>query len=132
MTVVKQAHKQAMVGAVAAALLFAAPSAAFAQAAVLRGLDKITGHTRDITIPIGRTQSFGTLEIVPRACQKAAPEDTPEVKVFIEVWDKPVPRDPKQAPERVKIKEGWIFASSPALNALEHPTYDVWAIDCKS
>jgi hypothetical protein len=26
---------------------------------------------------------------------------------------------------------GWMFASSPALSALEHPVYDVWVIDCK-
>ncbi|MEM1379301.1 MAG: DUF2155 domain-containing protein [Pseudomonadota bacterium] len=29
------------------------------------------------------------------------------------------------------IFKGWMFASSPALNALEHPTYDVWVISCK-
>ncbi|MGV6802297.1 MAG: DUF2155 domain-containing protein [bacterium] len=26
---------------------------------------------------------------------------------------------------------GWMYASSPALNALEHPVYDVWVIGCK-
>jgi len=26
---------------------------------------------------------------------------------------------------------GWMFASSPSINAMEHPTYDVWVIDCK-
>lgn len=26
---------------------------------------------------------------------------------------------------------GWMFASSPSLNAMEHPVYDVWVIDCK-
>lgn len=121
-----------LAAAVGLSLLVSAP--AFAQsAAVLRGLDKVTGHTRDIVAPIGRTQKFGTLEITPRACQKSAPEDSqPEVKVFIEVFDTPVQRDPKAEPTRSKIKEGWIFASSPALNALEHPLYDVWAIDCRS
>ena len=24
-----------------------------------------------------------------------------------------------------------MFASSPGLNALEHPVYDVWVLDCK-
>ena len=27
---------------------------------------------------------------------------------------------------------GWMFASTPALNALEHPVYDVWVITCKT
>lgn len=32
--------------------------------------------------------------------------------------------------EGVNIFRGWMFASSPALNALEHPVYDVWVINC--
>ncbi len=28
------------------------------------------------------------------------------------------------------IFSGWMFASSPALSALQHPVYDVWVIDC--
>ncbi len=34
--------------------------------------------------------------------------------------------------EGVNIFRGWMFASTPALNALEHPVYDVWVIDCKT
>ena len=34
--------------------------------------------------------------------------------------------------EGENIFRGWMFASSPALNALEHPVYDVWVIDCKT
>ncbi|MEZ5921142.1 MAG: DUF2155 domain-containing protein [Parvularculaceae bacterium] len=30
------------------------------------------------------------------------------------------------------IFSGWMFASSPALNPLDHPVYDVWVIDCKT
>lgn len=32
----------------------------------------------------------------------------------------------------VNIFRGWMFASTPSLNALEHPVYDVWVIDCKT
>jgi len=31
-----------------------------------------------------------------------------------------------------KVFSGWMFASSPGLNALEHGVYDVWVIDCKT
>jgi len=31
-----------------------------------------------------------------------------------------------------KIFSGWMFASSPALNPLEHPVYDVWVIGCET
>lgn len=27
---------------------------------------------------------------------------------------------------------GWMFKSSPALNGVQHPVYDVWVIDCKT
>ena len=29
------------------------------------------------------------------------------------------------------IFAGWIFASSPGLNAIEHPVYDIWLLDCR-
>ncbi len=112
--------------------LAAATPAHAAPGAVLRGLNKITGHARDFTAPVGRAVKFGTLEITVRSCQKAAPEETPEVSVFLEVVDHPVPRTKNDPEQSVPLKSGWIFASNPARNALEHPTYDVWAIDCRS
>ena len=41
--------------------------------------------------------------------------------------------DPAQAdvPSGTSLFTGWMFASSPSLNAMEHPVYDVWVIDCK-
>lgn len=30
------------------------------------------------------------------------------------------------------IFSGWMFASSPALSALQHPVYDIWVIDCET
>ncbi|MEM9897786.1 MAG: DUF2155 domain-containing protein [Pseudomonadota bacterium] len=35
-------------------------------------------------------------------------------------------------PPEESVFSGWMFASSPALNALEHPVYDVWVIDCQT
>ena len=120
-------------GCAALALAFAMSAPAYAApGAVLRGLDKITGHARDFTAPIGRPVKFGTLEITVRSCQKAPPEETPEVSVYLEVVDHPVPRTKDDAPTTKPLMAGWIFASNPARNALEHPTYDVWAIDCRS
>ena len=46
----------------------------------------------------------------------------------------PAPGDATQPDARKlpanMIFSGWMFASSPALNGLEHPVYDVWVIDC--
>ncbi|MBC7768773.1 MAG: DUF2155 domain-containing protein [Phycisphaerales bacterium] len=116
--------------AVALAFFAAAASPAFAQRAVIRGLDKITGHASDYTLTIGRGMRIGSLEVIARSCSKSAPEETPEVRIYVEVFDHP-PASEGEAGRR-EIFHGWLFASSPGLSAVDHPTYDIWAIDCRS
>jgi hypothetical protein len=116
----------------AALMLFAvAAGPAYAQRAVIRGLDKVTGHARDYTLTIGRAARIGSLEVIARSCTKSAPEETPEVRIYVEVFDNPPAREGEES-ERREIFHGWLFASSPGLNAVDHPTYDIWAIDCRS
>jgi hypothetical protein len=103
---------------------------AFAQRAVVRGLDKITGHARDYTLTVGRAARIGTLEVIARACSKNAPEETPLVRIYVDVFDHPPAREGEES-ERREIFHGWLFSSSPSLSAVDHPTYDIWAIDCR-
>lgn len=93
---------------------------------VLRGVDKITARITDIEAPLNEVAQFGSLQITMRYCHKNPPEETPEVSAFLEIED----HLPDQAPE--KAFTGWMFASSPALSAMEHPVYDVWVMDCKA
>lgn len=117
---------------VAALVIFcAAAGPAYAQRAVVRGLDKITGHARDYTLPIGRSTRIGSLEVIARSCSKSAPEETPEVSIYVEVFDHPPAREGEES-ERREIFHGWLFASSPGLSAVDHPTWDIWAVDCRS
>ncbi|MGE3303948.1 MAG: DUF2155 domain-containing protein [Hyphomonadaceae bacterium] len=118
--------------ALCAAFLSLAPATAFADTVVLRVLDKTSGAARDIGAPVGRAVSFETLRITARACQKKPPEDVPEVKAYLEIDDRPLIDAGQPKAAETMIFSGWMFASSPALNALEHPTYDVWVIDCRS
>ncbi|MFP6710803.1 MAG: DUF2155 domain-containing protein [Rhodospirillales bacterium] len=94
--------------------------------AVLQGLDKVTARVSTFTAPIGRTVKFGTLEIIARTCDKRPPEETPESAAFLDVWEVR-PGEPA-----VSVYRGWMFASSPALAAMEHPVYDVWVVDCNN
>lgn len=119
-----------------AALLFAleaaAPTKILAQSAevsgaLLRGLDKITARITTFEAPLEREARFGTLRIVAHACRKRPPEETPEVAVFLEIEEVRPGVD-----GRLPLFSGWMFASSPALSALEHPVYDVWVIDCRT
>jgi hypothetical protein len=96
-----------------------------ADVVVLQGLDKVTARTRTFRVPVGSSRDFGSLEITARYCYKTPPEDAPERKAFLEIVDVRPDR------EAVKIFSGWMFASSPALNALEHPVYDIWVTDCR-
>lgn len=99
--------------------------------AVLRGLDKVTGQYRDFQAAVGKTSKFHTLDITVRACEKSPAEEAPETTVFMEVTDTPLQKKGAEPPKPTRIFSGWIFGSSPAINALEHPVYDVWAIDCR-
>ena len=93
---------------------------------VLRGLDKITAHISTFDVPIGQTVEFGGLQITARSCDKRPPEEVPESAAFLEI----VEAREGETPQR--LFSGWMFASSPALSALENPIYDLWVLDCKN
>ena len=94
--------------------------------AVLQGLDKVTARVSTIEAPVGHPVRFGTLEIVARTCDKRPPEETPESAAFLDI------REMRPGEPAVSLFRGWMFASSPALSAMEHPVYDVWVLDCKT
>ena len=94
--------------------------------AVLQALDKVTARVSTIQAPVGEVVRFGTLEIVTRVCEKRPPEETPESAAFLDIWES----KPGEASQ--SLFRGWMFASSPALSAMEHPVYDVWVLDCRN
>ncbi|MFC3050938.1 DUF2155 domain-containing protein [Kordiimonas pumila] len=91
---------------------------------VLRLLDKITARVTEVSIEIGSEHRFGTLSITPRYCRTRPPVEPPETFAYLEI------DDVKHNGQHDRVFEGWMIASSPALNALEHPVYDVWVIKC--
>jgi len=96
---------------------------------VFQGLDKITARIKTFEIKVGVTKKFGILDIDLQKCIYSKPLNEPESIAYIKVLDK---SDKYSiAKNKVSIFEGWIFASSPALNAMEHPVYDVSLISCK-
>ena len=95
-------------------------------AAVLQGMDKVTARISTFDAAIGKTVRYGELEIVVRACRKRPPEEPPESAAFVEVFEV------KKGRERRQVFSGWMFASSPALSAMEHPVYDIWVVDCRT
>ena len=111
-----------------AAAMLAAP--AFAQAisnpvAVFTGLDKITGRITIFDVYIDETVQFGSLQLTPRVCYSRPTTEAQSVSAFVQVDEVSL----QATMERVF--SGWMFADSPALNAIEHAVYDVWLDGCK-
>lgn len=114
----------AVLASIAASIAAAAPTMTREPVAVLQGLDKITARVSKFDAPVGRAVTFGTLSIVVRDCEKSTPEERPENAAFIQIYE----TRPGEKPER--RFSGWMFSSSPALSALEHPVYDVNLLEC--
>jgi hypothetical protein len=93
--------------------------------AVFSGLDKITGRIIQFDVAINETVRFGALEVTPRVCYTRPPTLSPNTDGFIEVDELTLQGELR------RIFTGWMFATSPGLNAVEHPIYDVWLINCK-
>ncbi|MFQ8429941.1 DUF2155 domain-containing protein [Amaricoccus sp. W119] len=89
----------------------------------LKALDTLNGATTDLTLNVGETVRFGRLEITADACRIPADDPKGDAEAFLRI------RDTREAEPRFS---GWMFASSPALSALDHPRYDVWVVGCEN
>ena len=94
--------------------------------AVVSAMDKITAVVTTIEVPIDQAIRFGTLNVTPRICYTRPPTEPPQTTAFVEVDEVRLDGAKK------RIFTGWMFASSPALSALDHPVYDIWVLDCIS
>ena len=96
--------------------------------ATIQALDKITARISTLRVPINEPVDFGTLSVTVRRCAYHPPEEPPEDAAFLEVVDNG--HDGSKPPRAVFT--GWMFASSPAVSAMEHPVYDLTLLSCKS
>lgn len=92
---------------------------------VLGALDKVTARVNTLKGPVGLPVKFGTLEIVAKTCVTTPPEDPPESAAFLQIFQI------QEDKEEQQVFGGWMFASSPALSAMDHPVYDVWVLGCE-
>lgn len=92
--------------------------------AQMQAMDKITGKVSVIEVPVNGDIKFGSFSIVVRACKTRPPEETPENFAFVDVVDGYDSEKP------ANVFRGWMMSSTPGLNAVEHPIYDVWLLKC--
>jgi hypothetical protein len=93
--------------------------------AIFAGLDKITGRIIAFEVSVNETVQFGALQLTPKVCYSRPVTEKPQTTSFIEV------DEISSANEYKRLFNGWMFASSPGLNAIEHPVYDIWLTGCK-
>ncbi|MAQ71519.1 MAG: hypothetical protein CL565_04915 [Alphaproteobacteria bacterium] len=91
----------------------------------LRALDKITARATTFKTRVGETVRFGDIYIKVQACRKPPAIEKMESAAFIQVWE----QEAETAQSRW-VFSGWMFASNPALSAMDHVIYDVWVIQC--
>ncbi|MCK0167484.1 DUF2155 domain-containing protein [Jannaschia sp. S6380] len=89
--------------------------------AVLRTLDKTSGEVIDVEMAAGQTMAYGALQITLHECRYPSKNPAGDAFGLIQVVE-------TRAVE--ELFAGWMVASSPALNALEHRRYDVWVLRC--
>lgn len=89
------------------------------------GIDKITGRITSFDVYIDETVQFGALQVTPKVCYSRDESEAQKIDAFIEVDEITLDRKIR------RIFSGWMFADSPALNAVEHAIYDVWLTGCK-
>jgi hypothetical protein len=122
--------RRALAVLLATAALSASAAARAETLAVLQGLDKTTARISKFEAPIDKPVHFGRLVITVRACVKHPPEEEPESAAFLQIDE--VRQGDHSAAIAQRVFSGWMFASSPALSALENPIYDIGVLDCKS
>lgn len=102
------------------------------QIAVMQALDKVTAESIRFEVPVGQPVRYKNLIFTVRACETTGPlVAAPESLAYVEILNQPRPRPGYASPTK-QVFRGWMFASSPGLNPLEHPVYDAWLIACKA
>ena len=93
----------------------------------IKALDKITAKTSSIRLAVGDKKFFGPLEIKALKCQLYEGKDNLDTVAYIQVRDLSA-KDNNQ----VYLFNGWTFVSSPTLQSIDHPIYDLWIISCEN
>ncbi len=87
----------------------------------IKGLDKLAGTVEELRLANGETVGLGWLQITLGACRYPTDNPSGDAYAWLEILE-----EGKTEP----AFRGWMIASSPGLNALDHPRFDVWVLTC--
>ena len=86
-------------------------------------LHKVTAKIRPLELRLDEPVEIDDLRITMHDCRSTPPEEPPETKAFLTILE-------ITNSEENRLFNGWMFASSPGINALEHAVYDLWPKAC--
>ncbi len=92
-----------------------------ADGALLRGLDKVSGEVIDFGIKSGDTYLLWKLKVKLSECRYPISNPVGDAFAHLTISQDKFEND---------LFRGWMIASSPALNPLEHARYDLWVLRC--
>lgn len=98
-----------------------AQPAASGGGADLMVLDKLTGALTPLSLARDAAAQVGFLRVELGDCRYPPDNPAGEAYALLRIFD-------QSGVDAVFA--GWMLASAPALNALDHPRYDVWVIRC--
>ncbi|MDC3024545.1 DUF2155 domain-containing protein [Alphaproteobacteria bacterium] len=89
--------------------------------ATLRAIDRTTGRSFELNVPLNKEVNFSKLSIKVKYCYQNPINMEIENYAYIVI---------KDLQSEQPIFTGWMFSSTPSLNSLEHPINDIWLLKC--
>ncbi len=89
--------------------------------AMLRAMDKVSGEVVDFDLIPSQTKQLGRIQVTLGECRYPPGNPNGDAYAYLVI---------RNAGVETPSFAGWMIASSPALDALDHPRYDVWVLRC--
>lgn len=101
--------------------------------AIVQALDKVTAETVRFEAPVGQPVRYKSIVITVKACEQSASDEPQDDSIaFMTIDSQPRAAPGRPTPAARQVFKGWMYASSPGLNPLQHPVYDVWMVTCRT
>ena len=101
--------------------------------AIIQALDKVTAETIRFEAPVGQPVRYKSIVITVKACEQAASDEPVDDSIaYMTIDSQPRSAPGRPIPVARQVFKGWMYASSPGLNPLQHPVYDVWMVTCRA
>ena len=101
--------------------------------AIIQALDKVTAESFRFEAGVGQPVRYRNLVVTVKACEQTVDDEAvSDYIAYLTIDSQPKAAPGKPTPPPRQAFKGWMYASSPGLNPLQHPVYDAWLISCRA